>query len=97
MLRNGTLTSYPQINRLIKPNFRMLLHSSPKNKIMKALHQQFSGSLLPNVLLDKVNYECGLLEGQFVTGLESKFHIPTPCEPKPFGNRTESVMNFQEM
>ena len=64
MVRNGTLTSYPQINRLIEPNFRMLLHNE-----MKALYQQFSGSLLPNVLLDKLNYECGLLEGQFVTGL----------------------------
>ena len=55
----------------------MLLHNSPQNKLMKVL-QYFSGSLLPNVLLDKENYECGLLEGQFVTGLESKFHIPTP-------------------
>ena len=64
---------------------------------MKALYQQFSGSLLPNVLLDKLNYECGLLEGQFVTGLQPKLHIPTPCESKPFGNRTETVMNFQEM
>ena len=64
MVRNGTLTSYPQINRLIEPNFRMLLHNE-----MKALHQQFSRSVLPNVLLDKLNYECGLLEGQFVTSL----------------------------
>ena len=64
---------------------------------MKAL-QQSSGSLLPNVLLGKVNYECGLLEGQFVPCLESKFHIPTPkTEYKLFGNRTESGMNFQEM
>ena len=63
---------------------------------MKVL-QYFSGSLLPNVLLDKENYECGLLEGQFVPGLESTFHIPTPkLESKVFGNRTESVMNFQE-
>ena len=90
MIRNGTLTSYPQINRRIEPNFSL------ENKIMIVL-QQFSGSLL-NVLLDKVNYECGLLEGQFVTGVESKFHIPTrKCESKPFGNRTESAMNSQEM
>ena len=96
MIRNGTLTSYPQINRRIEPNFTVLLHNSLKNKIMIVL-QQFSGSLL-NVLLDKVNYECGLLEGQFVTGLESKFHMPTPkYESKPFGNRTESAMNLQEM
>ena len=72
MLRNGAITSYPQINRGIKPNFPLLL--------------------------DTVNYKCGILEAQFVTGLESKFHIPTPkCESKLFGNRTESVMNFQEM
>ena len=51
---------------------------------MKVL-QQFPGNLLPNVLLGKVNYECGLLERQFVTGLESKFDIPTPkCESKLF-------------
>ena len=70
MLQNGTLTSCPQIN------LQLLLHNSPKNKIKKVL-QHFSGSLLPNILLDKVSYECGLLEGQFVTGLESKFHTPT--------------------
>ena len=97
MLRNGAITSYPQINRGIKPNFPLLLHNSSKNKIMKVL-QQFPGILLYNVLLDTVNYKCGILEAQFVTGLESKFHIPTPkCESKLFGNRTESVMNFQEM
>ena len=55
-------------------------------------------SLLPNVLQDKVNFECSLLEGQFVTVLESKFHTPTPkYESKLLGNRTDSVMNFQEM
>ena len=64
---------------------------------MKVL-QQFPGSLLHNVFLDKVSYECGLLGRQFDTSLESKFHIPTPkCESKLSGNRTESVMNFQEM
>ena len=96
MIRNGTLTSYPQINRRIEPNFTVLLHNSLKNKIMIVL-QQFSGSLL-NVLLDKVNYECGLLEGQFVTGLKSKFHMQTPkCESKLFGNRIDSAVNFQRM
>ena len=60
---------------------------------MKAL-QQFPGSLLYNVLWDKVNYECDLLKGQFVTSVGSKFHILNPkCESKLFGNRTESVMN----
>ena len=44
---------------------------------MEAL-QQFSGRLLPNIILDKVNYVCALLEGQIVNGLESKFHIATP-------------------
>ena len=64
---------------------------------MKLL-QHFSESLLPNILLDKVNYESSLLEGQLVTSLESKFHIPTPkFESQLFGNRTEYVMNFQEM
>ena len=60
---------------------------------MKAL-QQFPGSLLYNVLWDKVNYECDLLKGPFVTSVGSKFHILNPkCESKLFGNRTESVMN----
>ena len=56
---------------------------------MKLL-QQFPGSLLHKVLLDRVNLkEFGLLEGQFVTSLESKFHTPTPrCESKLFGNKT---------
>ena len=64
---------------------------------MMKVHQQFSGSLLHNVLLDKVNYKYDILEGQF-TDLESKFHLPTPkCESKLFGNRAESVINFQEM
>ena len=55
---------------------------------MKAI-QQFLGGLPPNVLLDKVNYECGVLEGQFFSSLESKFHIrPPKCESKLFGNRT---------
>ena len=44
MLRNGVLTSYPQINRWIKSNFTLLLDNSPKNKIMKVL-QWFPGNL----------------------------------------------------
>ena len=64
---------------------------------MKIL-QQLPGSPLADVLLEKVGYECGLQEGQFVTGFQSKFHRPTQkCESKLFGNRTESVMNLQEM
>ena len=53
------------------------------------------GSPLADVLLEKVHYECGLQEGQYLSGFELKFHIPTPkCESKLFGNRTESVMNL---
>ena len=64
---------------------------------MKIL-QQLPGSLLADVLLEKVHYECDLQEGQFVTGFQSKIHRPPPkCEFKLFGNRTESVMNLQEM
>ena len=61
MLKDGTLTSYLQINRWTEPNFTVLFNNSLKKRIMDAL-QQFSGRLLADIPLDKVNYECALLE-----------------------------------